>query len=99
MSYLTEYLVFVCMMSGYVTELLIAQTAVMRLTVTVHIYQSVSVINNNLLSNNTTVIDNDAYCHSSCVCVFTIMCRRLQYTQYKTGIGALKPVSVKLNKV
>ena len=51
MSYLTEYLVFVCMMSGYVTELLIAQTAVMRLTVTVHIYQSVSVINNNLLSN------------------------------------------------
>ena len=50
MSYLMEYLVFVYMMSGYVTELLIAQTAVMRLTVTVHIYQSVSVINNNLLS-------------------------------------------------
>ena len=51
MSYLTEYLVFVCIMSGYATELLIALTAVMRLTVTVHIYQSVSIINNNLLSN------------------------------------------------
>ena len=51
MSYLTEYLVFVCIMSGYATELLIALTAVMRLTVTVHMCQSVSVINNNFLSN------------------------------------------------
>ena len=74
MSYLMEYLVFVCMMSGYVTELLIAQTAVMRLTVTVHIYQSVSTINKACFPSqncyaNTTVIDNHACCHSSCVCV------------------------------